>query len=218
VPDALSDFEAGAVPEAYITAHDALVTQGALVPGETVLIHAVGSGVGVAALQIAHALGCKVLGTSRHDAKLAKATELGLDLPIDVTTQLFDDVVMRATHSRGVDLIIDFVGADYFERNLNALAIKGRLVFVSTLSGAQTELSIATLMRKRLRLAGTTLRNRPLDEKVAATRAFADSFLPLLANRSIVVPIDRVYPLAEAAAAHAYMESNENFGKIVLSI
>jgi putative PIG3 family NAD(P)H quinone oxidoreductase len=218
VPEALTDVEAGAIPEAYVTAHDALFTQGSLQPGETVLIHAVGSGVGVAAMQIARSFGCKVLGTSRSADKLAKAVELGLDDPINVTSQLFDDVVMRATHSRGVDVIIDFIGADYFERNVNALATKGRLVFVSTLSGPDARVSIATLMRKRLHIVGTTLRNRPLDEKVAATRAFADAVLPLLSNRAIAVPIDRVFPLADAPAAHAYMESNKNFGKIVLTI
>jgi NADPH:quinone reductase len=217
-PEGLSDVEAGAIPEAYITAHDALLTQGSLAPGETVLIHAIGSGVGLATLQIAHAIGCKVLGTSRSPAKLTEAVTLGLDVPIDVSKELFDDAVMRATHGRGVDVIIDFIGADYFERNLNSLATKGRLVFVSTLSGTEVSLSIRILMAKRLRLAGTMLRHRSLDEKVAATRAFADQVLPLLANGAIKVPIDHVYPVAEAADAHRRMEANENFGKLVLEI
>jgi NADPH2:quinone reductase len=217
-PEGLTDVEAGAIPEAYITADDALFANGALRPGETVLVHAVGSGVGIAAMQIAKSNGCRVLGTSRHQEKLDRAVELGLDLPIDVTTQLFDDVAMRATHGRGVDVIIDFVGADYFERNLNALAEKGRLVFVSTLSGAQVQLPIDVMMGKRLRFAGTMLRRRSIEEKTAATRAFADRVLPLLANRAIAVPIDHVFPLAEAAAAHRYMEENKNFGKIVLKL
>jgi putative PIG3 family NAD(P)H quinone oxidoreductase len=217
-PDGLSDRDAGAIPEAYITADDALFTQGSLAPGETVLVHAVGSGVGIAAMQIAHVLGCKVFGTSRTPEKLARALELGLDDAIDVSTQLFDDAVMRATHGRGVDLVIDFVGADYLDRNLNALALKGRLVFVSTLSGADAQLVISVLMRKRLRLVGTMLRNRPLDEKIAATRAFAERVLPLLANGAIKAPIDRVYPLAQAADAHRRMEENKNFGKIVFEI
>jgi putative PIG3 family NAD(P)H quinone oxidoreductase len=217
-PEGLSDVEAGAIPEAYITAHDALFTQGSLAPGETVLIHAIGSGVGLAALQIARAIGCRVLGTSRSPAKLADAVALGLDVPIDVSTELFDDAVMRATHGRGVDVIIDFIGADYFERNLNSLATKGRLIFVSTLSGTEVALSIRILMAKRLRLAGTMLRHRSLDEKVAATRAFAHQVLPLLANGAIKVPIDHVYPVADAAVAHRRMEANENFGKLVLEI
>jgi NADPH2:quinone reductase len=217
-PESLTDVEAGAIPEAYVTADDALFANGSLGAGDTVLVHAVGSGVGIAATQIAKSIGCRVFGTSRSPQKLERAVELGLDVPIDVTTQLFDDVVMRATHGRGVDVIIDFVGADYFERNLNALAEQGRLVLVSTLSGAKVQLPIDVLMRKRLRLAGTMLRRRSTEEKTAATRAFVDRVLPLLANRAIAVPIDRVFPLSEAAAAHRYMEENKNFGKIVLTI
>jgi NADPH2:quinone reductase len=218
VPDNISDVEAGAIPEAYITAHDALLTQGSLAPGETVLVHAVGSGVGLAAMQIARVIGAKVLGTSRSARKLQRAVELGLDVPIDVSTQLFDDVVMRVTHGRGVDVIIDFIGADYFERNLNALATKGRLVFVSTLSGSDVKLSIRVVMQKRLRLAGATLRSRTVEEKVAATRAFAGAVLPLIANGAIAVPIDRVLPIERAAEAHRIMEANENFGKLVLTV
>ena len=217
-PESLTDVEAGAIPEAYVTADDTLFANASLAPGETVLVHAVGSGVGIAAMQIAKSTGCRVFGTSRSPEKLQQAVELGLDVPIDVTTQLFDDVVMRATHGRGVDVIIDFVGADYFERNLNALAEKGRLVFVSTLSGSKVQLPIDVVMGKRLRLAGTMLRRRSIEEKTAATRAFANRVLPLLANRAITVPIDRVFPLAQAAAAHRYMEENKNFGKIVLEL
>jgi len=217
-PPALTDTEAGAIPEAYITADDALFANGSLRPGETVLVHAIGSGVGIAAMQIAKSVGCKVFGTSRTPQKLAHAMELGLDVPIDVNASLFDDTVMRATHGRGVDVIIDFVGADYFERNLNALAERGRLVFVSTLSGAKMPLPVDVLMRKRLRLAGTSLRRRSLEEKTAATHAFAERVLPLLANHAIAVPIDHVYKLADAADAHREMEHNKNFGKIVLEV
>lgn len=218
VPETLSEIESGGIPEVYITAHDALFTQGSLAPGDTLLVHAIGSGVGAAAMQIAKASGCRVFGTSRSANKLERAVELGLDDPIDVTKELFDDAVMRATHGRGVDVIIDFVGTDYFERNLNALAVKGRLVFVSTLSGAATQLALNVVMRKRLRLVGTMLRNRPLEEKVAATRLFVDAVLPLLAAQSIKVPIDRVFPLDQAAEAHRYMEANENFGKVVFAV
>jgi len=218
VPEGLSDIDAGGIPEAYITAHDALFTQGSLTAGDTVLVHAVGSGVGLAAMQIAQAKGCKVFGTSRTASKLARAVELGLDVPIDVTKELFDDAVMRATHGRGADVVIDFVGADYFERNLNALAVKGRLVIVSTLSGASTQLPINIVMRKRLRVVGTMLRNRPLEEKVLATQLFAGAGLPLLAAQSMRVPIDRVFPLGQAAEAHRYMEQNKNFGKVVFSV
>jgi putative PIG3 family NAD(P)H quinone oxidoreductase len=218
VPDGLKDLDAGGIPEAYITAHDALFTQGSLASGDTVLVHAVGSGVGVAAMQIAKAFRCRVFGTSRHAGKLTRAVELGLDVPIDVTKKLFDDAVMRGTHGRGVDVIVDFVGAQYLERNLNALAVKGRLVFVSALSGASTQMAINVVMRKRLRLVGTQLRSRPLEEKIAATRAFATAVLPLFEGKAINVPVDSVFPLEQAAEAHRYMEANENFGKVVFSI
>jgi NADPH:quinone reductase len=218
VPDNLSDVESGAIPEAYITAHDALYAQGSLQPGERVLIHAVGSGVGIAAMQIAKAAGCAVIGTSRSADKLARARALGLDVRIDALKESFDVATIRATDGRGVALIIDFIGAEYLERNLNALALKGRIVFVSTLSGQHASLPIGTLMAKRARLVGTVLRNRSLDEKVAASLAFAEHVLPLLARAAIKVPIDKVFPLEQAPEAHRYMEENRNFGKIVFTI
>jgi len=205
VPRSVSDVEAGAIPEAYITAHDALFTIGSLRPGERVLIHAVGSGVGLAALQMAKLSGATVYGSSRTADKLLRARKFGLDHAIDPSGEAFPEV----------DVIIDFIGASYLRRNIESLAPLGRLVSVSTLSGPRAELDLSMMMRKRLRIAGTMLRNRNADEKAAATRAFAE-MLPYFADRSIVVPVDRVLPLADAAAAHRAMEANENFGKIVL--
>jgi putative PIG3 family NAD(P)H quinone oxidoreductase len=205
VPAAVSDVEAGAIPEAYITAHDALFTIASLRPGERVLIHAVGSGVGLAALQMAKMSGATVYGSSRSPNKLMRARKLGLDHAIDPSGDAFPET----------DVIIDFIGADYLQRNIASLAPLGRLVSVSTLSGPRAEIDLSLLMRKRLRLAGTMLRNRNADEKAAATRAFAE-MLPFFADRQIVAPVDRVLPLADAAAAHRAMEANENFGKIVL--
>lgn len=205
VPEAVTNIEAGAIPEAYITAHDALFTIGLLQPGERVLVHAVGSGVGLAALQLAKMSGATVYGTSRTADKLLRAREFGLDHAIDPVGSSFPEV----------DVIIDFVGADYLKRNLECLAPRGRLVSVSTLSGPRAELDISVMMRKRLRMAGTMLRNRNADEKAAATKAFGE-MLPFFADRRIVVPIDRAIPLSGAAAAHRALEANENFGKIVL--
>ncbi len=218
VPENLSDLESGAIPEAYITAHDALFTQGSLVKGERVLIHAVGSGVGIAAMQLAKAFGCITIGTSRSAEKLARARALGLDVRIDVSQEPFDATVIRSTDGRGVGLVIDFIGAEYLEGNLKALAQKGRIVFVSTLSGQHASLPIGTLMSKRARLIGTMLRSRSLEEKVAASRAFAEHVIPLFARGAIKVPVDRVFPLEDAAAAHRYMEENRNFGKVVFDI
>jgi putative PIG3 family NAD(P)H quinone oxidoreductase len=212
VPDAVTDIEAGGIPEAYITAHDALFTIGSLHSGERVLIHAVGSGVGIAALQLAKAHGCTVFGTSRSDEKLEKATALGLDVAINPAIDAFEAI------AHDVDVIIDFIGAPYFEKNLSALALRGRLISVSTLGGTDVSLSLRTLMAKRLRVAGTMLRSRSDEEKAEATSAFARDAGPLFASGAVRVPIDKVFKLEEAAAAHRYVEENKNFGKLVFSV
>src|SRR5215472_5431070 len=160
VPASVTDIDAGAIPEAYITAHDALYTQGAVANGERVLIHAVGSGVGIAALQLAKARGCMVFGTSRTPDKLEKAKVLGLDVAIDPRSTPFDEV------ARDIDVVIDFIGAPYLEQNLKALRTCGRLIIVSTLGGTNASLPLRTLMSKRLRINGTMLRSRSYDQKV----------------------------------------------------
>ena len=212
VPDALADIDAGAIPEAYITAHDALYTQGALARGERVLIHAVGSGVGIAALQLAKARGCFVYGTSRTPDKLEKAKSIGLDVAIDPAATPFDEI------AHDIDVVIDFIGAPYLEQNLKSLRTRGRLIVVSTLGGTAASLSLRTLMTKRLRINGTMLRARPYDEKVEATRAFERDGVPLLANGSMRVPIDRVFKLEDAAEAHERIAKDRNFGKLVFSL
>ncbi|MCY3647151.1 MAG: NAD(P)H-quinone oxidoreductase [Chloroflexi bacterium] len=217
VPDSLSWQEAGATPEVYITAHDALL-QCNLQAGERVLIHAVGSGVGVAGVQIAKAMGAsQVIGTAGSAEKLASAAELGLDVGVNYHEQDFAEVVRDATGGSGVDVVLDVIGAAYWEQNLRALARQGRMVEVGLMSGADLEnASLGPLLMKRLQVRGTTLRARPLEQKAAATRAFEKSVLPHIASGRIKVVVDSVYPLAEAAAAQAYMEANANFGKIVL--
>ena len=212
VPDAVPDIDAGAIPEAYITAHDALYKQGALARGERVLIHAVGSGVGIAALQLAKARGCFVYGTSRTPAKLTKAKALGLDVEIDPAKGPFDEI------ARDIDVVIDFVGAPYLAQNLNVLRTRGRLIVVSTLGGTTAPLSLRTLMTKRLRINGTMLRARPYDQKIEATRDFERDVMPLLADGAIRVPIDRVFAIEDAAAAHDYIAKDSNFGKVVFEL
>jgi putative PIG3 family NAD(P)H quinone oxidoreductase len=218
VPDRLDDVHAGGTPEAYITAHDALFTQGSLAAGEQVLVHAVGSGVGLAAMQLAKAHGCVVFGTARTPEKLERAKSLGLDVAIDTSQTAFDEVVLALTAAQGVDVVIDFIGGPYLERNLLALGQRGRLVIVSTLGGVSALLSLRTLMTKRLRIVGTMLRSRSYEEKVAATRAFARDVVPLLASAAIEVPVDRTFRLEEAPAAHRYIEENRNFGKVVFDL
>ena len=217
VPDSLSWQEAGATPEVYITAHDALL-QCNLQAGERVLIHAVGSGVGVAGVQIAKAMGAsQVIGTAGSAEKLASAAELGLDVGVNYHEEDFAEVVLEATGGAGVDVVLDVIGAAYWEQNLRALARQGRMVEVGLMSGAELEnASLGPLLMKRLQVRGTTLRARPLEQKAAATRAFEKSVLPHIASGRIKVVVDSVYPLSEAAAAQAYMEANANFGKIVL--
>ena len=184
IPANLDFVEAAAVPEAFITAHDALLTQGRLEPGGRVLIHAVGSGVGTAAVQVAHAMGCTVFGTSRTAAKLERARGLGLDHAIDTSAEDFAEVVRSRTDGAGVDVVIDFLGGPALAGNLAALATRGRLVLVGLLGGSGAPFDLNLMLRKRLTIVGTTLRARPLEEKIAATRRFADQVVPWLARGS----------------------------------
>jgi NADPH2:quinone reductase len=218
VPEGVDLATAGAIPEAFITAHDALFARGGFGLGQTVLVHAVGSGVGLAALALARRAGGLTIGTSRTAEKLARARELlGLDFGVS-----FDDAwpeaVLAATGGRGVDVVLDFAGATTLERNVGVLASSGRIVQIGTLGGAKASIALGALTAKRATLVGTVLRTRPLDEKIALTRGFADHLLPLFARGELRAAIDRVFPLDEIAAAHLHMESNANFGKILLSV
>jgi putative PIG3 family NAD(P)H quinone oxidoreductase len=209
LPAALSDVEAAAVPEAYITAHDALVTQAGLHKKERLLVHAVASGVGIAAIQIAKVLGCTTFGTSRTPEKLKRMENVGLDFGCEPTR--FDEAILGMTAGAGVDVILDPVGGAYFERNLDALGQLGRLVLLSTLA-------IPTLMRKRLRIMGTMLRNRSGAEKAQALGAFKRDLWPLFAKGTLKPIVDATYPLERAADAYQAMESNRTVGKIVLTL
>jgi len=218
VPADLDWSQAAAIPEAFVTAVDALM-QCDLCCGESVLIHAAGSGVGSAALQVARVMGATpVLATSRTKSKLEAVTPLGVDVAIDSSEQEFADAAVEATDGRGVDVIVDFIGASYLGANLRALAVGGRLIVVGMLGGIAAELDLAAMLAKRLRIHGTTLRARPLEGKAAAVRNFARLVLPHLRAGRIRPLVDRVFALSEAAAAHRYMESNANVGKIVLTV
>lgn len=221
IPQNLDWAEAAAVPEVFITAHDALFTRANLRPGETILVHAAGSGVGTAAIQLAHAAGSRAFGTSRTADKLERAKRYGLESSVVVGSDLtgptgFVEAVAGWSGGRGVDVIIDLVGAKYLEANLKALAAKGRLVLVSTTAGAEAMLSLSTVMSKRLTIVGTVLRSRSAEEKATATRLFARQVVPLIADGKVTPVVDRVYKLEEIREAHKRMESNESFGKIVL--
>ncbi|MFQ5863783.1 MAG: NAD(P)H-quinone oxidoreductase [bacterium] len=218
MPKNLSFAEAAAIPEVFLTAYDAIFLQLGLSLGEQILVHAVGSGVGIAALQLAKVAGATVFGTASSEAKLAKAKALGLDFAINYKTRDFEEIVLAETQGQGVNAILDVVGAAYWDKNLACLATKGRMILVGLLGGAKVEANLGTILRKRLRILGTTLRARPSEEKIALTQAFQKHVLPLLASAKIKSVIDRTFALEEAAKAHTYMEANKNFGKIVLQV
>jgi putative PIG3 family NAD(P)H quinone oxidoreductase len=216
VPSVLDWPEAAAVPEAFMTAYDALHRQLALKSGERVLIHAVGSGVGTAALQLAKAVGARTLGTSRTIPKLNRARELGLDLPIDASTGDWPYLVDAATDGEGVPVILDLVGGPYHGANLRVASDRGRIIVVGTVGGARVEIDLSLLLRKRLRVIGTVLRSRPLDEKISLARDFANEVVPLLIAGTVQPVIDSVHPFERIAEAHRLMEANSSFGKIVM--
>lgn len=218
VPDGFGFVEAAALPEVFITAQDALFTQAGLTPGERVLIHAVGSGVGTAALQLATAAGAIVYGTARSEWKLRRATELGLPESHGFLTGPGDDWVERVlAASGGVDVVLDLVGGAHVEADLRVLAERGRVMVVGLVAGAQATLDLGLLLRRRANVRGTVLRARPLEERIAAVQAFRRRVLPLVAAGELRPVIDRVLPMADAAEAHRAIEANETFGKIVLS-
>jgi NADPH:quinone reductase len=218
IPANLEWPRAAAVPEVFITAYDALFTQADLRNGETLMVHAAGSGVGTAAIQLAVEAGAKVFGTSRSFEKLVRASDYGLSGGIVVKDDpsVVVESVMNSTNGHGADVILDLVGARYLEANLKSLAVKGRMMLVGTTSGNQATLDFSLVLSKRLTLRGTVLRARSSEEKAAATQAFARDVVPLLADGKVKPVIDRVYHLSEVRDAHRRMESNENFGKIVL--
>jgi NADPH:quinone reductase-like Zn-dependent oxidoreductase len=218
VPPSMPLEAAAAIPEAFLTAYDALFALGAARPGEVVLLHAAASGVGTAAAQMAAVVGARVIGLSRSQEKRARLQDLGLDTVLDPAPPGVAERILRAAGGDGVHLAIDFVGAKTLALNLEVLAERGRLVQVGTLSGGSAELDLSLLMRKRLTLIGTVLRARPVEEKIALVQAFGRQMLPLIAAGKLKPCVDRVFPLADVQSAHAFMEGNENFGKIVLRV
>ena len=217
IPAGLSFTEAAAIPEAFLTAFDGLVTRGRVAAGERVLIHAVGSGVGTAAAQIAKHLGATVLGTSRSADKLARALVYGLDVGIDTSHAGFRDAVGEPVH-----VILDVLGGPALADNLHVLAPRGRLVLLGFLAGSRTSADLGPILRKRLEVIGSMMRTRGLEERAPLVRAFAERMLPLFDQRiehatPLRPVLERVYPMAEVADAHRSLESNETFGKVVMT-
>jgi NADPH:quinone reductase-like Zn-dependent oxidoreductase len=221
VPPNLEWSNAGAVPEVFITAHDAL-QQAEFKAGENVLIHAVGSGVGLAATQLVRALGGRAFGTSRTPDKIERAKPFGLEsgyaVPEPSDLSGLSAFAESVTGGSGFDVVLDLNGGPYFVASLEAMALRGRLILIGGVAGGKTELDLYQILRKRLHIIGTVLRARSLQEKISITAAFAGEVVPLLANETIQPVIDSVFPIEKIQDAHRRLESNETFGKVVLTM
>lgn len=226
VPPGWSLSRAAAVPEVFLTAWANLFEEARLQPDESVLVHGGASGVGTAAIQLARQAGCRVLATAGTPAKRERCRQLGAELAVGHRDEDFAAAVRahladgagRPPHEIGVDVILDIAGASHLARNLEALAPQGRLVLLSLLGGRAGPIDLGLVLRKRLRLIGSTLRGRPVDEKGRIVAGFRARFWPDLVAGRIAPVIDRVLPIEQAEAAHAVLEGNENIGKVVLEV
>ncbi len=212
VPEGLDYVEAAAIPEAFLTAWDALVTRARLRRGERVLVHGVGSGLGTAAAQVAAHLGATVLGTSRSPDKLARALLFGMEHGIDTSTRSFREQI-----GDPVDVVLDVLGGPALEDNLAVLAPRGRLVLLGFLQGSRAEADLSPLLRKRLEVVGSVMRTRDRAERIALARAAADELVPLFEHGALRPVVDAALPMERIAEAHAAMERNATFGKLVLT-
>lgn len=218
VPTGLSLLEAAALPEACFTVWANVFQRGRLTAGETLLVHGGSSGIGTTAIQLAKAFGARVIVTAGSDAKCNACVSLGADAAINYRTEDFVTRVKELTDGRGVDLILDMVGGDYFPKNVQALAVEGRLVVIAMPQGGRIEFDFRVMMRKRLTLTGSTLRPLPVPQKGALARDLREHVWPLLASGQVHPIVDSTFPLAEAAKAHRRMESGTHIGKIVLVV
>ena len=218
VPANLELVDAGGVPEVFVTAHDAMRTRARLQPGEHVLVHAVGSGVGTAVVQLAKAFGCTVTGTARTQSKLDDARALGMDhgilAPRDLEPLAFSQEI--AANGGAPDVVIDLVGGAYVTAEVAAIAPGGRIVIVGTLAGGMPAVPLLGLMQKRAEMHGTVLRPRSVADKAAATAAFVDEVVPMLADGRVRPVVDRVFSIDDADAAYARLETDATFGKLIL--
>jgi putative PIG3 family NAD(P)H quinone oxidoreductase len=220
VPDRVDWTEAGAVPEAFITAHDAMISQARLREGEVALIHAVGSGVGLAGSQIAAAWGAGVFGTSRTRTKLDRARAFGMDEGLVVGDDLsaLGGALLAWSGGREADVVLDLLGGPYLGASIEVAAPLARIMLVGAIAGSTGTVNIRRVLSRRLTLRGTVLRARRLDEKIAVATAFTREVLPLLASGALVATVDSVFPLDAIADAHRRMESNDTFGKVVVRV
>ena len=215
LPHGFRPREAAAIPETFFTVWTNLFQRGKLADGETVLIHGGSSGIGTTAIQLARAFGATVFATAGSDGKCAACERLGATA-INYRARDFVEVIRELTDAKGVDVILDIVGGDYLQRNIECLAMHGRLIQIGLLGSARAEINLRPIMHKRLTITGSTLRTRSVEEKGAIARELEARVWPLLASRQVAPIIDRTLPLSEAAEAHRLLESGEAIGKIVL--
>ena len=218
IPTGLSMEQAAALPETFFTVWSNVFDRARLRPGETLLVHGGTSGIGTTAIQLAKALGSRVFATVGGSEKIQICLDLGAERVINYREEDFVQVIKEITDNKGVDVILDMVGGDYIQRNLSALAVEGRLVFIAFLRGAKVELNLAPVMMKRLTITGSTLRARPVVHKAPIAQALRKTVWPLLSSGVIRPIIDRVFPLTEVSAAHTLMESNRHIGKLLLQV
>jgi putative PIG3 family NAD(P)H quinone oxidoreductase len=217
IPTSVPLADAAAIPEVFITAWDALVLQGGLAPGGVALVHAGASGVGTAAIQIARAVGARVVVTASA-GKLDRCRSLGADLAIDYGSEDFVEAIADFTGGRGVDVVLDVIGGDYLPRNIDALAVGGRIVQVGVMGAGTVTFALGALLPKRASLIGTVLRSRPVEEKIAISQRFEREMVPWFESGALVPVIDSRFPLDQIADAHRHMEANANVGKILVDI
>ena len=214
-PKGLSDVEAAGLPETVFTVYANVFEHGALKPGETLMVHGATSGIGVAAIQMAKAAGARVIATGRGAAKAAEAGKLGADIAIDSTAEAFDEVAKAAG---GVDVVLDMVGGPYFAQNLEALKTGGRIVYIAAQGGGTLDVPIGKMMQKRAVITGSTLRPRAPEEKARLAAEIERAVWPWIEAGKVKAIINRTFPLAEAGAAHAYLEAGDHVGKVVLTV
>jgi NADPH:quinone reductase len=218
IPEHLNYVQAAAVPEVFVTANEALVHLAGLKNGDWVLIHAAAGGVGSACIQLAKAIGAKTVFTVSGKERIDRITELGGTVGVDYKQRDFLEVVTEATGTRGVDVVIDFIGGPYLDRNVRALAYGGRLIQVGTLGGSEGVLPVDLVLYRYLRIIGTVMKSRSFEEKAAMTARFRERWLGEFEAGVLVPVVAKVFPLAQTAEAHLYMEASANFGKIILSM
>jgi len=218
IPNGLGTTEAAAIPETTLTVWTNVFERGRLASGESFLVHGGSSGIGTTAIQLAKAFGARVFTTAGSAEKCRACEALGAERAVNYRTEDFVGVVREATGGRGVDVILDMVGAKYLTQNIDTLAVDGRLVEIGLLGGARAEINLPPIMQRRLTLTGSTLRPRSVNEKAAIARAVVEKVWPLYESGAVKVLVHGTFPLREAAEAHRVMESSAHIGKLVLLI